>query len=230
VSFDLTIKTKARALGHSPCKFFPPKKPRSPQPLCPGEQVLHRGDMPLTAAGRANAASVQGLGNAGEGCDAGALDQAQNGQDIGCEPVRLDNLGYPAKRSGLAGIWLWRTFGQRENPMPLKKHRRCSQDQILSTQTASPHRSAWPRWPRILALGLVRLRARQSSHLSADHGRKFASLHAGQERWSHPQRHCGERIMSETVLARLVGGPEDHADQRAEGAVARALRQGAATL
>ncbi len=34
--------------------------------------------------------------------------------------------------------------------------------------------------------------------------RKFASLHAGQERWSHPQRDGGDEIMTDSVLARLA--------------------------
>ena len=80
---------------------------------------------------------------------------------------------------------------------------------------------------RSLALGLIRLRARQSSELSRRPRREFATHPARPER-SCKTDHDGEP--HDRHHPRAPGRAEDHADARPEGAVARALRHRAAAL
>ena len=80
----------------------------------------------------------------------------------------------------------------------------------------------------ILAAGQVRLRARQSSRLSADSGE--ISLHFTPARAVvQPAESVWERA-HDRYRAGPASGPEEHADAGAEGAVAHALRQRAAAV
>ena len=82
---------------------------------------------------------------------------------------------------------------------------------------------------RILAAGLIRLRAAKSSPLSADGGESSVDLSPTEERSCNSQLN-GDMHDDCRPHPRAPGRAEDHADAGAEGAVARSVRDRAAAL